>query len=226
MALIKCGECGKEFSDKANACPNCACPLERPKKKVIISKKGGLALRCNVFIDNQAVGQVGVGSNKSIELDLPIGTHYISTITQVKNQANIISSYNGNVMSSPITTSTSQEQDGKQFEITSNDELIEIEILTKGSFSGSTGRCIVGDIHKYNANESLKKQEEIKTDKQKETTKKGITNSVLNIAILFVLMLIIWNVLWVILRIGAPFVRLLLTLIITCVIGFIMKKKS
>ena len=28
MALIKCNECGKEFSDKANACPNCACPTE------------------------------------------------------------------------------------------------------------------------------------------------------------------------------------------------------
>lgn len=26
MALILCSECGKEFSDKAQACPNCACP--------------------------------------------------------------------------------------------------------------------------------------------------------------------------------------------------------
>lgn len=26
MALIKCTECGKEFSDKAPACPNCGCP--------------------------------------------------------------------------------------------------------------------------------------------------------------------------------------------------------
>lgn len=26
MALIKCNECGKEFSDKANKCPNCGCP--------------------------------------------------------------------------------------------------------------------------------------------------------------------------------------------------------
>ncbi len=26
MALIKCIECGKEFSDKAPACPNCGCP--------------------------------------------------------------------------------------------------------------------------------------------------------------------------------------------------------
>lgn len=26
MAIIKCIECGKEFSDKAVACPNCGCP--------------------------------------------------------------------------------------------------------------------------------------------------------------------------------------------------------
>lgn len=26
MALIKCGECGKEYSDKAPYCPNCGCP--------------------------------------------------------------------------------------------------------------------------------------------------------------------------------------------------------
>lgn len=36
MALIKCTECGKEFSDKASACPNCGCPtsemfFEQPK---------------------------------------------------------------------------------------------------------------------------------------------------------------------------------------------------
>nr|DAO72309.1 MAG TPA: Thaumarchaeal output domain 1 [Caudoviricetes sp.] len=28
MALITCTECGKEFSDKAAACPNCGCPTE------------------------------------------------------------------------------------------------------------------------------------------------------------------------------------------------------
>lgn len=27
MALIKCPDCGREVSDKANACPNCGCPL-------------------------------------------------------------------------------------------------------------------------------------------------------------------------------------------------------
>ena len=28
MSLIKCPECEKMFSDKASACPNCACPID------------------------------------------------------------------------------------------------------------------------------------------------------------------------------------------------------
>lgn len=32
MALIKCNDCGKEFSDKAIACPNCGCPTAEPKE--------------------------------------------------------------------------------------------------------------------------------------------------------------------------------------------------
>ena len=37
MAIIKCPECGKEISDKANICPNCAYPLNstEPQKKLI-----------------------------------------------------------------------------------------------------------------------------------------------------------------------------------------------
>lgn len=33
MALIKCPECGKEFSDKAQACPNCGCPTNEIKRE-------------------------------------------------------------------------------------------------------------------------------------------------------------------------------------------------
>ena len=29
MALIICEECGKQFSDKASACPNCGCPVQQ-----------------------------------------------------------------------------------------------------------------------------------------------------------------------------------------------------
>lgn len=32
MALIICSECGKEFSEKAAACPNCGCPIEDARK--------------------------------------------------------------------------------------------------------------------------------------------------------------------------------------------------
>lgn len=28
MAMIKCPECGKEISDRAEACPHCGCPID------------------------------------------------------------------------------------------------------------------------------------------------------------------------------------------------------
>ena len=30
MSLIQCPECGKEVSDKAQSCPNCGCPIQKP----------------------------------------------------------------------------------------------------------------------------------------------------------------------------------------------------
>ena len=33
MALIVCSECGKEYSDKASACPNCGCPTNVVSEK-------------------------------------------------------------------------------------------------------------------------------------------------------------------------------------------------
>lgn len=34
MALIKCKECGKEFSDKASQCIHCGCPIEKEETKI------------------------------------------------------------------------------------------------------------------------------------------------------------------------------------------------
>mgnify|MGYP004530369337 FL=1 len=191
MALIKCAECGKEISNKATTCPNCGCPIEKEKKKVRIVKIGKYALRCAVFIDNQSIGQVGVGSQKSIELMLPIGTHYISTITQVKNQDTLIGTDGTNIMTTSITASTSQEQDGKQFEINESDELIEIEILTKASFTGSTGRCVVGNINKYDKTNISAKNEELKKISKNQQVRKQATNMILDIVIAIILFLIV-----------------------------------
>ena len=48
MALIKCTECGKEFSDKAEACPNCGCPIS----EVLSSKNTELPGSKNKDTDN------------------------------------------------------------------------------------------------------------------------------------------------------------------------------
>lgn len=38
MALIICEECGKEYSDKAPACPNCGCPTPEPRNSEVVNE--------------------------------------------------------------------------------------------------------------------------------------------------------------------------------------------
>jgi len=84
MALIKCSECGKEISDKAETCVHCGCPQEKqetesieiaklakiqPKRKTHPLTKG-CAVTCAIFlivmvISYMAVYMGGVGSNDS-----------------------------------------------------------------------------------------------------------------------------------------------------------------
>ena len=49
MALIKCTECDKEFSDRAEACPNCGCPTEYN----IIQEQNNLSLNNSVNLSDR-----------------------------------------------------------------------------------------------------------------------------------------------------------------------------
>lgn len=59
MALIKCTECGKEFSDRAVACPNCGCPtdiiLEDIEKEKSIQQKKIVASSIRDFMNMKFV---------------------------------------------------------------------------------------------------------------------------------------------------------------------------
>lgn len=46
MALIKCTECGKEFSDKAATCPNCGCPTEYVIQAIENARKETESKKC------------------------------------------------------------------------------------------------------------------------------------------------------------------------------------
>ena len=50
MALIKCNECGKNVSDKAESCPNCGAPVN---EKIII-KKERTCQNCGGAVNNNA----------------------------------------------------------------------------------------------------------------------------------------------------------------------------
>ena len=77
MAMIKCTECGKEFSDRAVACPNCGCPtelvLEDIKKVNVENVKGSLVVEDVFSITGKGIvvegtlkgGVLSVGQNVS-----------------------------------------------------------------------------------------------------------------------------------------------------------------
>ena len=46
MSLIKCPECGKEISDKADSCLNCGCPLEQKRYMTNSSNGKSVVIKC------------------------------------------------------------------------------------------------------------------------------------------------------------------------------------
>ena len=42
MALIICEECGKEFSSRAVACPNCGCPNQEAQPQQMVAENSAL----------------------------------------------------------------------------------------------------------------------------------------------------------------------------------------
>ena len=68
MALIVCSECGKEFSDRAAACPPCGCPSDAQAKGAAVQageatpkkKKGCLGLILKWTLGFTAFGIVAV----------------------------------------------------------------------------------------------------------------------------------------------------------------------
>ena len=54
MALIKCEECGREISDRANACVHCGCPISQDAGKRVDNSRDDLEVvkqSTNEFFD-------------------------------------------------------------------------------------------------------------------------------------------------------------------------------
>lgn len=63
MAMIKCPECGKEYSDKAAACPNCGCPTEEAKKSAASEAGKATTAGTKKAAANKAKKTTGTGSS-------------------------------------------------------------------------------------------------------------------------------------------------------------------
>ena len=96
MALIICEDCGKEFSDKASACPNCGCPPKQETRKLIVSrvfKAYGKDVTPKIYIDEKLMGVLENG--QTIEYDLTIGEHTFGIQYYVKPQTGFAGIMNG-----------------------------------------------------------------------------------------------------------------------------------
>lgn len=80
MALIKCPECGKEISDKANSCPNCGCPIETKSPSGTVRIKIGVLKaptgfngnqRVSIFSNDKNLWEGNVGEIAEIHFDKP-----------------------------------------------------------------------------------------------------------------------------------------------------------
>lgn len=78
MAMISCTECGRQISDRATACPGCACPVGGVKRSyagvTVIEQtgkkyKGQIALASMMMIGGIAVAILGMmSSNENMRL--------------------------------------------------------------------------------------------------------------------------------------------------------------
>ena len=87
MALIKCPDCGKKVSDRANQCIHCGCPLdeliENEESEELAtmhiirkSKFTGSAITSIVYIDGEEI--ISLNSGESCELTINPGVHQFS----------------------------------------------------------------------------------------------------------------------------------------------------
>lgn len=69
MALIKCSECGKEISDKANTCVNCGCPINNDKVNIEIKKE-----KAN---DEKIISEIILDKERLIKIKNLLNTLYV-----------------------------------------------------------------------------------------------------------------------------------------------------
>jgi hypothetical protein len=78
MALIKCTECGKEISDRAESCPGCGCPLTSKSDlelKSAISMAKFIEILASIKLQtNESLNHIKVGS------DIPTGRAYTARL--------------------------------------------------------------------------------------------------------------------------------------------------
>ena len=83
MSLIKCTECGKEFSDKATACPNCGCPTSEMVPSAEAAPEEYINSDTDIQIKESAVNKVWGAVQNSMQTIAENNKNSIKSTRQV-----------------------------------------------------------------------------------------------------------------------------------------------
>lgn len=88
MALIKCPECGKEISDKAEKCIHCGCPImtnfeqEEEGKVIVQNSHDSIALLAKYIIKDESGDVIAkLKANDSLEVPIHCNSRFYIRLT-------------------------------------------------------------------------------------------------------------------------------------------------
>lgn len=110
MALIKCSECGREISDKAQFCPGCGCPSSEWRKNIENSERNYVIGKYGLRIE-KANGRFAVFENDCIKCDCSDSVPYISNILHEREE-DIYSFWTPGI--NPVTKFIPENEDEKK----------------------------------------------------------------------------------------------------------------
>lgn len=162
MALIKCIECGKEFSDRAAACPSCGCPTSESIQNVKEEMGGvageGILDKSNDILQNVATAAIDNWTNRNratskiglVKIDTEHRTFQLKGVVPKQKSGMLKKSVKGMLAFSTMGMSLIAEKavngaqgSNKWFNY---DQLLSYELIEDDSVvtSGGIGQALIG----------------------------------------------------------------------------------
>ena len=84
MGLLKCPDCGKEFSDRIDACPNCSCPKSAILEELETKKEPIVEEQPQTDSKHLSLSEEGAKTSNNNKMNRQLGTKWFTFYTKVR----------------------------------------------------------------------------------------------------------------------------------------------